>query len=51
MSTTKPGKTDENLKDKIKNLFRRKTETSNVYKGPSKDFTAVLTPDILKVVW
>ncbi|XP_053386314.1 tuberin-like isoform X2 [Mercenaria mercenaria] len=44
----KAGKTDENLKDKIKNLFRRKQDSVSLQKGPARDFATVFTPDILK---
>ncbi|XP_052788101.1 tuberin-like isoform X2 [Mya arenaria] len=43
-------KQEENLKDKIKNLFSRKKDTAAVYKGPSKDVTPVFTSEILKEI-
>ncbi|XP_060567265.1 tuberin-like isoform X2 [Ruditapes philippinarum] len=39
---------DENLKDKIKNLFRRKQDSAILQKGPARDFSTVFTHEILK---
>ncbi|KAL4240095.1 Tuberous sclerosis 2-like protein [Mactra antiquata] len=47
MSSNK-GKSDDNLKDKIKNLFRRNKDTVSLTKGPSRELTTILSPEILK---
>ncbi|WAQ96556.1 TSC2-like protein [Mya arenaria] len=50
VGTMSSRKQEENLKDKIKNLFSRKKDTAAVYKGPSKDVTPVFTSEILKEI-